>query len=96
VKKFRVRLTPEAADTIRKLHPDIKNLIRQAMDTLIREPMKGDPLQGELLGFRSMKPQRYRILYKVDMDKFRIDIYHVGQRRDVYENFKKLLEQIIR
>ena len=62
MKKFRVRLTPEAADTIRKLHPDIKSLIRQAIDTLIRDPMKGDPLQGKLLGLRSMKPQRYRIL----------------------------------
>ncbi len=28
------------------------------------------------------------------MDKLRIDVYHVGRRFDVYENFKKLLEQI--
>lgn len=94
MKKFRVRLTPEAADSIRKLHPDIKKLIRQSVDGLIHEPLKGDSLQGELLGFRSIKPQRYRIIYKVDMDKLRIDIYHVGHRRDVYENLKKLLEQI--
>lgn len=96
MKKFRIRLTPEAADTIRKLHPEIKGRIRQALDTLIREPLTGDPLEGELLGFRSMKPQRYRIIYKVDTAKHSINIYHIGQRRDVYENFKMLLEQIIR
>lgn len=87
-------MTPEAADTIRKLHPDIKSLIRRAIDVLLHEPLQGDPLQGELLGFRSMKPQRYRIIYKADMDKLSIDIYHVGHRRDVYENFRRLLEQL--
>ena len=66
------------------------------MDTLLKDPLKGDELQGELKGFLSFKPHRYRIIYKVDLNKYWIEIYYVGHRSNVYENFKKLIEQIRR
>lgn len=94
MKKFRVKLTPEASNFIKKLHPDIKKLIRNAIDSIVHNPFQGDELHGELQSFRSFKPHRYRIIYRVDMNEHRIDIYHVGHRRDVYENFRKLLEQV--
>jgi len=94
VKKFRVRFTPEASRFIKKLHPDIKKLIRNSIDILLKDPLKGDELHGELKGFLSFKPHRYRIIYKTDLNEHWIDIYYVGHRRDVYENFKRLIEQM--
>ena len=91
---FKITFTPESAKTIRKFHPDIKKLIRQAIDGLPHNPFKGDELQGELSGFRSLKPRRYRIIYKVDEENSWIEIYHVGHRRDIYENFRRFLTQI--
>ncbi|MBI3351858.1 MAG: type II toxin-antitoxin system RelE/ParE family toxin [Nitrospirae bacterium] len=96
MKKFHVRISSSAGDVIKKLHPEIKKLIREAIESLRTAPLSGDELQGELGGYRALKPKRYRIIYKADMEKFLIEIYFLRPRRDVYENFRKLLEQIRR
>ena len=93
MKKCRPKFTPEASRSIAHLPPEIKKLIRASIDELASQPFKGDELQMELSGFRSLKPKRYRIIYKVNESDSTIEIYYVGPRRDVYENFKRLLEK---
>jgi mRNA-degrading endonuclease RelE of RelBE toxin-antitoxin system len=88
-----VRFTPEAARLVSNLHPEIKKLIRSAIETLRTNPYLGDELHEELSEFNSYKPGRYRILYKFDEDKNVIDVYYVGHRRDIYERFKDLLKE---
>ena len=89
-----IRFTPEASRLISRLHPDTKKMIRLALDELQKAPYKGSPLQGELSGFRSMKIKRYRILYHVNGEKNFIEIVHIGHRRDVYEEFRLLLNKL--
>ena len=89
-----VRFTPEAARLVSKLHPETKKLVRSAIEQLQTNPFLGDELHEELTGFRSLKPGRYRILYKFDEDRNVIDVYYVGHRRDVYDQFRLFLEKL--
>ena len=87
-----VRFTAEAAKLVSKLHPETKKMMRSAMDDLRRNPHLGEDLHEELAGFKSYKPRRYRILYKLNEDENVIDVYYVDHRRDVYDEFRILLK----
>ena len=91
MKSYRVRFTPEAARLIAKFSPEVKKLIRSAIDDLRKDPNRGSELVGEFAGYRSLKPKRYRIIYRVNEAKAVIEIYHAGHRRDVYETLRALL-----
>jgi mRNA interferase RelE/StbE len=92
----RVRFTPEAARIVAKLPPEIKQLIRSAIDELRDDPHKGAELAGEFAGYRSLKSRRYRIIYRPNEEGGALDICHVGHRRDVYESLRALLEDSLR
>jgi len=91
--KWDIKLTPEVSRLLSKLHPENKKLIKNALKEIINSPYSGAALQGELSGFRSFKPKRYRIIYKISEENRRIEIYHIGHRRDVYEQFRDLLNK---
>ena len=94
MKRPLVRFTPEAGRLVSKLHPETKKLMRSAIEDLRTNPYLGDELHEELTGFSSYKPGRYRILYKFDEDRNVIDVYYVGHRRDVYDQFRLFLEKL--
>jgi addiction module RelE/StbE family toxin len=89
--KVSARYTPECARLIAKFPPEIKRLVRSSIDTLLDEPKLGTELTGELDGDYSYRVRRYRIIYRINEDESTIDVYHVGHRRDVYENLRSLL-----
>jgi len=89
--QWQVKLTPEACNIMSKMHPDSKRLIKDAINQICDSPYSGTDLENELSGFKSFKPKRYRIIYKLNEEKQRIEIYYIGHRRDVYERFKQLL-----
>ena len=91
--QWKIRLTPEAAKILSKLHPENKKLIKSALKQISQSPYSGTELQEELSGFRSFKPKRYRILYKPNEEEQTVEIYYIGHRRDVYEHFKRLLNR---
>jgi mRNA interferase RelE/StbE len=86
-----IRYTPAAAESIRHLHPPIKQAIRQAIRELAADPLRGHPLALELAGFRSLRVSRYRVIYRVQ-DRL-VEIYLVGPRKDIYETFRQLLDR---
>ena len=90
----RIRFTPEAARLLSKLHPDNKKLIRGALLELRRNPFSGHDLQEELTSFKSYRSGRYRILYRINEDKNILDVYYIGHRSDVYEEFRTLLSKL--
>ncbi len=91
---YKIRFTPEAAGLFSKLHPENKILIKAALQQLLRTSYSGRDLQEELYGFKSYRTKRYRILYKVNEEEQAIEIYYIGHRKDVYEQFRRLLNQI--
>jgi mRNA-degrading endonuclease RelE of RelBE toxin-antitoxin system len=91
---YRIRFTPEASQCIARLHPEHKRTIRAVLDLLRGDPHSGDDLQGELSAFKSLKPKRFRIIYNVEDESRVVRVYYVGHRRDVYDQFRRLLTKL--
>ena len=91
----RIRLTKEAGKLISKCHPETKRIIKAALKDLQTEPHVGHDLEEELSGFKSMRVKRYRIVYKINEEEKSLDVYYIGHRRDVYEQFRLMLEKLI-
>ncbi len=94
MKKFGMRFTPEASRNLSRFHPDNKKLIKQALNELRENPYTGTDLQEELSGFKSFKLKRYRVLYNIDEEEKNIQIFHIGHRKDVYEQLNRLLNKL--
>ncbi len=94
MKSSKIRFTPEAARLFSKLHPENKKLIKSALQELRQAPYSGHDLQEELSGFKSFKSTRYRIVYKVNEEEHSVEVYFIGHRKDIYEQFKRLLNQL--
>ncbi len=94
MRNLRIRFTPEAARLLSKIHPENKKLIKAAIKELRQDPHSGDDLEEELSGFKSYKIKRYRILYKINEEENVIEVYYIGHRRDVYEQFRRLLDKL--
>ena len=92
--KFSMRYTPEASRLLSKLHPKNKKLIRAALEDLRNNPYAGSDLQEELYGYKSFKLKRYRVLYNINEEENTIQIFHIGHRKDVYEQLNRLLNQL--
>jgi mRNA interferase RelE/StbE len=94
MRNLRIRFTPEAARLLSKIHPENKKLIKAAIKELRQDPHSGDDLEEELSGFKSYKIKRYRILYKINEEENVIEVYYIGHRIDVYEQFRRLLDKL--
>jgi addiction module RelE/StbE family toxin len=93
MKKWKMRFTPEASRIVAKLHPDNKKQLKQALNELQQNPYTGKELQEELFGFKSLRLKRYRVIYAVSEEENYVEIYYVGRRSDVYEQFRRLLTE---
>ncbi len=94
MKKFGMKFTPETTRILAKLHPENKKLIKQALVELRKNPYAGTDLQEELYGFKSFKLKRCRVLYNINEEEKIIQIFHIGHRKDVYEQFNRLLNEL--
>ena len=94
MKEIRLKFTPEAVRLLSKLHPEGKKFIKKGLTELRQNPYLGHVLQQELSGFKSYKIKRYRILYDINEEEGAIQVYYVGHRRDVYEQFRDLLSDL--
>ena len=96
MKTWRLRFTPEASRLVSSLHPEIKNQIKKALNDLRENPYAGKDLQEELSGFKTQRLKQYRITYDVNENQKSIRVYYVGRRRDVYEQFRRLVSELLK
>jgi mRNA interferase RelE/StbE len=94
MKKWKIRFVPESSRLLSKLHPDNKVQVKKALTELRQNPFTGKDLQEELSGFKSRRLKQYRIIYNINEEENFIQIYHIGQRRDIYEQFRRLLTEL--
>ena len=94
MKIWKMRFTPEASRSVAKLHPENKKHLEQALNGLLQNPYEGKDLQEELIGFKSLRIKKYRVIYTVREEENYIEIYHIGRRSDVYEQFRRLLTEL--
>jgi mRNA interferase RelE/StbE len=96
MKTWRLRFTPEASRLVSSLHPEIKKQIKKALNDLSENPYAGKDLQEELSGFKTQRLKQYRIIYDVNENQKSIRVYYVGRRRDVYEQFRRLVSELLK
>ena len=78
---------------IRRLHPSIKPLIKQRIEGLREDPFLGKALERELTGYYSLRSKKYRVIYRLDHPGKTIQIHYLGYRKDIYDIFRKLIEE---
>jgi mRNA interferase RelE/StbE len=76
---------------IRKLHPQIKPVVKSKIEKLRDNPFSGKWLEKELSGYLSMSAKRFRVIYKIKDNDQTVEIHYVGHRKDIYELFKEVV-----
>ena len=73
---------------IRKRHPQFKAAVKSIIERLQENPFTGKWLEKELSGYLSIRMKRFRIIYKISEADHKVEIHHVGHRKDIYELFR--------
>ena len=76
---------------IRKLHPQIKPVVKSKIEKLQENLFSGKWLEKDLSGYLSLQAKRFRIIYKVRYNDQTVEIHYVGHRKDIYELFKEAI-----
>ena len=86
---YRLLYSEESRGLIRRLHPEIKTIIRTCLKRLTDNPHAGKRLERELSGYVSFRAKQYRIIYKIDEEERIVEIHYVGHRKDIYQLFRE-------
>lgn len=87
----KLRAPEEVRALIRHLHPGLKKKVRAALQVILSDPDHGTALRDELLGLRSVRVGRLRIIYRVASAS--IDLVTLGPRWAIYEETVRLLHR---
>jgi mRNA interferase RelE/StbE len=84
-----VFLHPKAAKSLTRLPESVRMRMRQALKELEASPEKGDQLKPSR--FWRLRVGDYRAIYEIDRERGRIVVLYVGHRKNVYDEFSRLL-----
>ena len=88
----KVRLPPETAAAVCRLHPHLKSKVRYALEAIVADPHVGNLLKDEFEGLMSFRTGGFRVIYPVNTGS-RIEIAAIGPRRVIYEETLRLLKK---
>ncbi|MEK6775639.1 MAG: type II toxin-antitoxin system RelE/ParE family toxin [bacterium] len=88
---YRLTYSQACRSLIKKLNPKIKPALKNEIERLSTTLLLGKPLIEELDGIYSLPYRRYLIIYRVNNQEKVVEIHFVGHRKDIYEDFRKLL-----
>ena len=100
--EYRIKLTPLALEMLAEVKDQRhRQGLTDRIEKLRSEPQKqGKPLGDMLRGYCSVRAvgQRYRIVYKVDLDQVMVLVVGVrlrrqGDRSDIYSLMARLIEE---
>jgi len=90
---YRVRLTKEAEDDLRKLDPSVRSRIikwlRRRISNGANPRAYGELLSGELGEYWKYRTGDYRIVAKIIDDEVVVLIIATGHRKDIYKKTKR-------
>jgi mRNA interferase RelE/StbE len=84
--RYTVTIIPSALRTLQSLPRDVRGRIRDAIDALSEDPRPHGvkSLQGSRKGHLRLRVGDYRVIYRVEDDRFVILVVTIGHRREVY------------
>lgn len=87
---FNILLHPKAARFLKKLERSLRGRIIGDIRQLEESPQeKGERLTHS--PFRRLRVGDYRVIYEIDRNQRKVIILFIGHRRDVYDEFSRLL-----
>jgi mRNA-degrading endonuclease RelE of RelBE toxin-antitoxin system len=89
-KTVKLRVPQDVRNWVSGAHPHIKRKLRAALEHIQSEPEAGKALRDELLGLRSYRIGRLRIIYRTRKPAV-IEIVAIGPRKTIYEETFRLL-----
>jgi len=87
----RISIPDDVADLIRRLHPQIKQKIRDSLKIILANPYVGKALKEPLAGLRSFRVGRFRIIYR--LQQATVEIIAIGPRERIYESTYRLIKK---
>lgn len=99
--EYEIELTPLALEMLGEIKDKRhQKALSQRINKLKTDPLlQGKALVDNLLGYRSLRAvgQRYRIIYRVELEKIIVLVVGIGLRKegdknDIYKLMEKLLE----
>ena len=90
--QYKLLVPDKIADLIRTMHPHLKKKVKASLKIILSDPMSGKALKDELLGLRSFRVSKFRIVYRLSKKK-QIEIVAVGPRERIYEETFRLLNR---
>ena len=88
---YRVLLHPRAARFLEKADASVRDQVKQSLRELENSPeRKGERLKHSQ--FWRTRVGDYRAIYEINDEKETVIILFIGHRRDVYDEFSRLLD----
>jgi len=88
---YRVLLHPKAARFLEKADTSVRDQVKQSLRELENSPeTKGERLKHSQ--FWRARVGDYRAIYEIDDEKKTIITLFIGHRRDIYDEFSRLLD----
>ncbi len=86
---FRVFLHPKAKRFVEKRDKTTKEILKNKLAELEKSPREGKHLKHSK--FWSLRIGDYRAIYEIDKKSKRVIVLFVGHRKNVYDDFSKLI-----
>jgi mRNA interferase RelE/StbE len=90
--KYKIRVPDEIADLIRGSHPQLKRKIKAGLKHILADPQTGKSLKDELVGPKSYRVSRFRIIYRISTENI-IDLVAIGPRKTIYEETFRIVKK---
>jgi len=88
---YRVLLHPKASRFLEKAGASVRDQVKQSLRDLENSPeRKGERLKHSQ--FWRVRVGDYRAIYEIDEERKMVIILFVGHRRDVYDEFSRLID----
>ena len=81
---YEILLYKKAQKFLEKQDKKIKELLGKNIRALKENPFIGKPLSGNLKGLRSLRVNKYRILYQKEEEKLIVLVLDVGHGKNIY------------
>lgn len=84
--RYTVEIVPAALRTLQSLPRDIRERVRDKIDSLAENPRPHGvkSLQGSQKGYLRIRIGEYRVVYRVEDERLLVLVVAVGHRREVY------------
>lgn len=88
---YKLRMPDRIAELVRHMHPHLKRKLKISLQAILSEPNLGKALKEELVGLRSVRVSRFRIIYRI-IGKKEIENITIGPRQRIYEETFRIVK----